>query len=136
VGNPCYMSLDGVEVLAYHGQSLFDFSTCLGLDQNKPTEIMKHMLQCRHMAPIYGDVTPLAPERRDYLVIDKVPDIFVTGHVHTTAMDRYRGVLLINASTWQSQTEYQRMMNFFPDPAKVSIVNLQNGHASVMDFCR
>jgi len=136
VGNPCYMSLDGVEILIYHGQSLVDFSACLGIDQNSPTEIMKHMLQCRHMAPIYGDVTPLAPERRDYLVIDQVPDIFVTGHVHTTAMDRYRGVLLINASTWQSQTEYQRMMNFFPDPAKVSLVNLHNGHANLMDFSR
>ena len=134
IGNPCYLSLEGVEILIYHGQSLFDFSTRLGIDQNKPTEIMKHMLQCRHLAPVYGDVTPFAPERKDYLVIDRVPDVFVTGHVHTTAIDRYRGVLLINASTWQSQTDYQRMMNFLPDPAKVPLVNLHDGHASLMDF--
>lgn len=134
IGNPCYLSLNGVEILIYHGQSLFDFSTRLGIDQNKPTEIMKHMLQCRHLAPVYGDVTPLAPERKDHMVINQVPDIFVTGHVHTTSLDRYRGVLLVNASTWQSQTEYQKMMNFFPDPAKVPIVDLHNGHASLMDF--
>ncbi|MEA2054458.1 MAG: DNA-directed DNA polymerase II small subunit [Candidatus Thermoplasmatota archaeon] len=134
VGNPCYMRMNGVEVLSYHGQSLQDFSTRIGIDQNRPTEIMKSMLQCRHMAPIYGDGTPLAPEKRDYMVIDRVPDIFVTGHVHTTAIDRYRGVLLINASTWQSQTEYQKMMNFSPDPAKVPVVNLSNGHTSLMDF--
>lgn len=136
IGNPCYLSVEGVEMLIYHGQSLFDFSTRLGIDQNRPTDIMKIMLQCRHLAPVYGDVTPLAPERKDYMVIDRVPDIFVTGHVHTTALDRYRGVLLINASTWQAQTEYQKMMNFVPDPAKVPIVNLQNGHASLMDFGR
>ena len=134
VGNPCYLSMEGVEVLMYHGQSIQDFSTRIGIDQNRPTEIMKSMLQRRHMAPIYGDGTPLAPEKTDYMVIDRVPDIFVTGHVHTTAMDRYRGVLLINASTWQSQTEYQKMMDFLPDPAKVPIVNLGNGRASLMDF--
>jgi len=134
VGNPCYLSIEGVSILSYHGQSIQDFSTRIGIDQNRPTDIMKSMLQRRHMSPIYGDGTPLAPEKRDYMVIDMVPDIFVTGHVHTTAMDRYRGVLLINASTWQSQTDYQKMMDFSPDPAKVPIVNLGNGRASLMDF--
>ncbi|RLF63818.1 MAG: DNA-directed DNA polymerase II small subunit [Thermoplasmata archaeon] len=133
-GNPCYLRIEGVEILSYHGQSLQDFSTHIGISQNNPTDIMKSMLQRRHMAPIYGEGTPLAPEKKDYLVIDRVPDIFVTGHIHTTAIDRYRGVLLINASTWQSQTDYQKMMNFSPDPAKVPIVNLKNGHASLMDF--
>jgi len=133
-GNPCYLRIEGVEILSYHGQSIQDFSTRIGINQNNPTEIMKSMLQRRHMAPIYGEGTPLAPEKKDYLIIDKVPDIFVTGHVHTTAIDRYRGVLLINASTWQSQTDYQKMMNFSPDPAKVPIVNLKNGRASLMDF--
>ena len=134
VGNPSFIRLDGLDVLLYHGQSLFDFSTRIGINQNQPTEIMKHMLMCRHLAPIYGDITPLAPEKHDYLVIDRIPDVFVTGHVHTTAIDSYRGVQLINASTWQSQTDYQRMMNFMPDPAKVPIVGLDNGRASLMDF--
>ncbi len=134
VGNPSYLRLDGLDVLLYHGQSLFDFSTRIGINQNQPTEIMKHMLMRRHMAPIYGEITPLAPEQHDYMVIDRVPDVFVTGHVHTTAIDSYRGVQLINASTWQSQTDYQRMMNFMPDPAKVPIVRLSNGRTSLMDF--
>jgi len=134
VGNPAYVRLDGLEVLLYHGQSLFDFSTRIGINQNQPTEIMKHMLMRRHMAPIYGEITPLAPELHDYMVIDRVPDVFVTGHVHTTAIDSYRGVQLINASTWQSQTDYQRMMNFMPDPAKVPIVSLDSGRTSLMNF--
>jgi DNA polymerase II small subunit len=41
-------------------------------------------------------------------------------------MESYKGVLLINSSTWQSQTEYQKMMNFQPQPAKVAVVDLQS----------
>ena len=135
VGNPCYLSLHGVEVLSYHGQSLLDFSTNIQhLNYNEPTEVMKVMLKKRHLAPIYGGYTPLAPELSDYMIIDNVPDIFVTGHVHTAHIDEYRGVTLINASSWQAQTSYQKMLNFVPDSGKLPIVNLQTGNATAMDF--
>ena len=48
------------------------------------------------MAPIYGEKTALAPEQKDYLVIDRVPDIFVTGHVHACRLAEYRGIKLVN----------------------------------------
>lgn len=135
VGNPCYLSLHGVEILSYHGQSLLDFSTNIQyLNYNEPTEVMKVMLKKRHLAPAYGGYTPLAPEHTDYMIIDKVPDIFVTGHVHTSNIDNYRGVTLINASSWQAQTSYQKMLNFIPDSAKLPIVNLKTGNATTMDF--
>ncbi len=125
LGNPCQFSLEGVEVLAYHGMSIADFiSTIPGLSFNTPIEVMKEMLRRRHLAPVYGDKTPLAPENRDWMVMDSVPDIFVTGHVHAAGIEDYRGVVLINASTWQSQTGYQRMMNFQPQPARVAVVDL------------
>jgi DNA polymerase II small subunit len=137
VGNPCYLSLNGVEILSYHGQSLLDFSTNIQyLNYNEPTEVMKVMLKKRHLAPAYGGYTPLAPEHTDYMIIDKVPDIFVTGHVHTSNIDNYRGVTLINASSWQAQTSYQKMLNFIPDSAKLPIVNLKTGNATTMDFDR
>jgi len=105
VGNPCYFSLHGVEILSYHGQSLLDFATNIQrLKYNEPVETMKVMLKKHHLAPTYGGYTPLAPEHSDYMVIDKVPDIFVTGHVHLATIGDYRGVTLINASSWQSQT--------------------------------
>ncbi|KAA0007172.1 MAG: DNA-directed DNA polymerase II small subunit [Thermoplasmata archaeon] len=135
VGNPCYMKIDGIVILTYHGQSIQDFATTLpGLSQNEPTKIMREMLRRRHLAPMYGSITSIAPEREDYLVIDTIPDIFVTGHVHTTAVENYRGVLLMNASAWQSQTDYQKTMNFMPDPAKAIVVNMRNLMASVMTF--
>ncbi len=135
IGNPCYFEINGVIILAYHGQSIQDFATCLpGMNQNNPTQIMKEMLKRRHMAPIYGSISSFAPEKKDYLVIDYVPDIFVTGHVHVTSIETYREVLLINASAWQMQTEYQRMMNFMPDPAKAVIVDLKNMFSTIIHF--
>jgi DNA polymerase II small subunit len=137
VGNPCYFSLHNVEVLSYHGQSLLDFSTNIQhLNYNQPTEAMKVMLKKRHLAPSYGGHTPLAPEHSDYMIIDRVPDVFVTGHVHMAKIDNYRGVTLINASSWQAQTMYQKMLNFVPDSAKLPIVNLETGAATTMDFSR
>jgi DNA polymerase II small subunit len=137
IGNPCYFSLHGVEILSYHGQSLLDFATNIqGLKYNEPVEIMKNMLKKHHLAPAYGGYTPLAPEHIDYMVIDKIPDIFVTGHVHLAKIGEYRGVTLINSSSWQAQTSYQKMLNFIPDPAKVPIANLKNGAVTMMDFSK
>jgi DNA polymerase II small subunit len=135
VGNPCYFSIHGIEILSYHGQSLLDFATNVQyLKYNNPVEIMKIMLKKHHLAPSYGGYTPLAPEHKDYMIIDKIPDIFVTGHVHLATVGEYRGVKLINASSWQSQTLYQKMLNFIPDPAKIPIANLKTGNIMMMDF--
>ncbi len=135
VGNPCYFSVHGVEILSYHGQSLLDYATNIQhLKYNEPVEIMKVMLRKHHLAPTYGGYTPLAPEHIDYMVIDKIPDIFVTGHVHLAQISDYRGVTLINASSWQAQTSYQKMLNFIPDSAKMPIVDLKTGTVTMMDF--
>lgn len=135
VGNPCYFKIGETVVLAYHGQSIQDFATYIpNMNQNQPTKIMREMLKRRHMAPIYGSISSLAPEKEDFMVIDVVPDIFVTGHVHVTAVEQYRDVILLNASAWQSQTEYQRMMNFMPDPAKAIVVNLRTLMPSIISF--
>jgi len=137
VGNPCYFTLHGVEVLAYHGQSLLDYAKNIQhLKYNEPVEIMKIMLKKHHLAPTYGGYTPLAPEHLDYMVIDKIPDIFVTGHVHLAQISDYRGVTLINASSWQAQTSYQKMLNFVPDSAKLPIVDLKTGNVTMMDFSK
>ncbi len=135
VANPSYFSLHGVEILSYHGSSLLDYATNIQhLQYNEPIEIMKVMLQKHHIAPMYGGYTPLAPEHKDYMIIDQIPDIFVTGHVHLATLGEYRGVTLINASSWQDQTSYQKMLNFIPDPAKLPIVDLQSGKVTMMDF--
>jgi len=135
VGNPCYLEIEGRIILSYHGKSMDDLVNAIqGLTYNHPLEAMREMLRRRHLAPIYGGKTAIAPEKKDHLVIEQVPDIFVTGHVHSAGISDYRGVRLINASTWQDQTSFQRMHNFVPDPAKVPMVHLGTGKCSIKDF--
>jgi len=134
-GNPSLLSLEGVRVLAYHGRSMDDLvSSIPGLSYHRPIEAMKAMLRMRHLAPIYGGKTPIAPEAEDHLIIDEVPDIFVTGHVHSVGVDQYRGVVLVNSSTWQAQTPYQKMRNIDPMPARLPVVDLATGQAVIREF--
>ncbi|TMK43096.1 MAG: hypothetical protein E6G55_12740, partial [Actinobacteria bacterium] len=108
VGNPVTLSLHGVRILAYHGRSMDDFVSAVpALSYARPLDAMREMLRKRHLAPIYGGKTPIAPESEDHLIIDQVPDVFVTGHVHAAGVGEHRGVVLVNSSTWQAQTSFQ-----------------------------
>lgn len=135
VGNPCLISLHGVEILSYHGRSLDDFVGAFpNVSYERPLAGMREMLIRRHLAPIYGGKTPIAPEREDHLIVDRIPDVFVTGHVHWAGIEEYRGVIMVNASTWQSQTTYQRMHNMNPLECRVPIVNLESGAYTMLEF--
>ncbi len=125
VGNPCDFSLHGVRVLSYHGKSIDDFvATLRSVSYSKPELAMKAMLERRHLAPSWGNKTPLSPEPEDNMVIRQTPDIFVTGHVHGHYMGNHKGVTLLHSSTWQDQTDFQKMLGFQPKPCILSIVNL------------
>jgi DNA polymerase II small subunit len=135
LGNPCFLSLQDVEVLLYHGRSLDDItSTIPGMDPNHPEKAMKLLLQSRHLAPVYGGKTPLSPENRDFLVIERIPDIFHAGHIHALGYSNYRGVLIVNSGGWQEQTDYMQRLGFVPTPGKVPVVNLQTLEVTVIPF--
>ena len=95
---------------------------------------MKLLLQGRHLAPIYGERTPIAPEKRDFMVIERTPDIFHAGHVHVLKCNRYRGTLIVNSGAWQKQTDFQQKMGLVPTPGIVPVVNLQTSNISTIDF--
>jgi DNA polymerase II small subunit len=135
LGNPSTISLHGIELLLYHGRSLDDVIVNTPSASFKtPEKAMKLLLQCRHLAPIYGQRTPIAAEPRDFLVIDRVPDIFHTGHVHVQAHDKYRGLLIVNSGAWQKQTEYQSKMGLEPTPGVIPVVNLQTLQVTTLSF--
>jgi DNA polymerase II small subunit len=135
VGNPCYFSIAGVEILSYHGKSIDDLVEMVpGVEYEDPIPPMLEMMKRRHLAITYGAKTPLAPEVKDYMAINPVPDIFVTGHVHRTSVHKMTSMTMINASAWQSQTPFQKMHNFHPDPAKVVLANLRTGRCKILDF--
>ena len=134
-GNPVSLKVEGRSVLTYHGKGIDDWvSNVQGLSYEDPIGIMREMLKRRHMAPIYGQRNALAPEKKDYLAIEEVPEIFVTGHIHGAGHAEYKGVKIINASAWQSQTSFQKMHNFHPAPAIMPIVNLGTGDVIMKDF--
>ncbi|WP_405319884.1 DNA-directed DNA polymerase II small subunit [Methanobrevibacter thaueri] len=124
ISNPGVVSLDGINVLIYHGRSFDDLVMAVKeFTYEKSDDIMEEMLQKRHLAPIYGERTPLASELEDYLVIDELPDIFHTGHIHINSYKRFKGIHLINSGTFQTQTEFQKIYNINPTPAEVPIIH-------------
>lgn len=135
LGSPCTVSLHGVELLLFHGRSLDDVAAVApNVSFDTPDNSMKLLLQGRHLAPIYGERTPIAPENRDFMVIERIPDIFHAGHVHVLKCNRYKGTLVVNSGAWQKQTIFQKKMGLVPTPGIVPIVNLQTSKIATLDF--
>lgn len=135
LGNPCTISLHGVELLVYHGRSLDDVvANTPKASFASPEEAMKLLLRGRHLAPVYGQRTPIAPGKRDFLVIEHIPDIFHAGHVHVQGHSRYRGVLVANSGAWQKQTEYMSKLGLNPTPGVIPVVDLQTLQVATLNF--
>jgi DNA polymerase II small subunit len=134
-GNPTTLSLHEVELLLFHGRSLDDIAAVApNVSFDTPDKSMKLLLQSRHLAPIYGERTPIAPENRDFMVIERIPDIFHAGHVHVLKCNDYRGTRIVNSGAWQRQTEFQKKMGLVPTPGILPIVNLQTLKIATIDF--
>jgi DNA polymerase II small subunit len=135
VENPALVNLQGVRVLMYHGRSIDDMIGLIpGASYEQSGHMMEEMLQRRHLAPAYGRRTPIAAGKTDRLIIDPLPEILHTGHVHISGLTQYRGVLGINAGTWQSQTAFQKQMNVNPTPAQAVVVDLQTLVPEIFTF--
>jgi DNA polymerase II small subunit len=135
--NPAIVSMEGVSVLMYHGVSLDEVIAELpdeAASYDAPHDAMAQLLKKRHLAPQFGGQTRLAPEERDYLVIEDVPDVFHAGHVHKLGCGTYHDVLTINSGCWQSQTAFQERVNLDPDPAIAPILDLQTLELTVRKF--
>ncbi len=133
-GNPALVESGGVRVLLYHGVSLLDYFRGLGLSIDAPEQAMAEMVKRRHLAPVYGGEVPFLPREDDLHVMEEIPDILHTGHVHTVGVGRYRGVTLVNSGAWQGQTEYQRRHNIVPVPGVATAVDLETMKPSLLPF--
>lgn len=143
--NPCAVNIhssntfSGFDVLVYHGYSFdFYFAEVESLramgGYDRADLLMKFLLQKRHLAPSYTS-TPYVPDTQsDFLTINKIPDFFVSGHIHKAAAANYRGVTLISGSCWQSKTAFQEKVGHNPEPSRVPIVNLQTRQIKMLKF--
>ena len=135
--NPALVTVEGVSILMYHGVSLDEVIAELPDEKasyEEPHKAMYQLLKKRHVAPQYGGHTRLAPENRDYLVMEEVPDVFHTGHVHKIGWGKYHNVLALNSGCWQAQTEFQKSVNIDPDAGFAPILDLDTLDMTVRKF--
>ncbi|MEM4282262.1 MAG: metallophosphoesterase [Candidatus Woesearchaeota archaeon] len=146
VSNPALVNIaafgdfGGFDVLCYHGFGFDDYSETVPSIKNsgknvseRTPQIMRFLLQKRHIAPTYGS-TLQVPEQKDWLTIERIPDIWISGHIHRAATASYRGVLLVCASCWQEKTDFQEKMGHEPTPCVVPVVDLHKRKTIMLNF--
>ncbi len=137
LGNPAVFRISGVRLYVYHGRSLNAvFKLIPGLQPVKPrtvVESMRWLIKLRHLAPIWGE-HPISPESIDWLLIDEVPDILHTGHVHVYGVGEYKGIRVVNSGTFEEETPYIRSLGIKVTVGKVPIVDLSNLEVKIKEF--
>jgi DNA polymerase II small subunit len=145
LSNPCIVNIasregfPGFDVLMYHGYSFDYFISNVDEIRNsggydRADLVMKFLLQRRHLAPTHTATLYVPDHNTDPLVISKVPDFFVSGHIHKSCVASYRNVSLISGSCWQSITSFQERVGHHPEPAHVPLVNLQTRTTKILRF--
>ncbi|MBU1111260.1 MAG: DNA-directed DNA polymerase II small subunit [archaeon] len=129
----------GFNILMYHGSS-FDYYVANVDDirnnggYERADLIMKFLLKRRHLAPSYKSTPYLPAYEEDPLLIKKIPDFLITGHIHYSAVANYKGVTMIGGSCWQAKTKFQEKLGHNPEPGRVPIVNLKTREVKVLRF--
>ena len=139
VGAHPELGFPGFEVLLYHGGSIPYYAENVPSIRSqgglKRTDlVMKYLLQRRHLAPTHTSTIYVPDAQKDPLLIDTVPDFFVTGHIHKMIVSSYRNVTLINASCWVGMTDYQEKRGIIPEPGRLPLINLQTREVKVLNF--
>ncbi|MEK6826924.1 MAG: metallophosphoesterase [Nanoarchaeota archaeon] len=143
-GNPAYVNIGGTnnfsgfDVLTYHGFSYPYYANTIPRLMkedalNAPEKIMTYLLKNRHLAPSHSSVQYF-PSEEDSLIIRKIPDIFISGHIHKSAISYYNNILIVSVSSWESKTPYQEKMGNEPDFCKVPMFNLKSRTIKILDF--
>jgi len=145
VSSPSYLSIDvsdtfeGLDVLLYHGFSIPYYADQVSSirkagGQKRTDLIMHYYLSRRHLAPVHSSTQFVPDASRDPLLIQKVPDIFATGHIHRYSMSNYRNVTCLNCSCWLSATDYQIKLGIIPQPCRAMLVHHKTRKVQVLKF--
>jgi len=130
----------GFDVLMYHGFSYDYYGNFVdsikstgGNISDRTIPIMQFLLQRRHLAPTQSS-TQYMLDTKDNLVIEHVPDFFLSGHIHKAGVTNYRGTSIICSSCWQAKTDFQEKVGHEPEPCRVPLINLQTRAVTMMRF--
>lgn len=136
IGNPSFVEIEEFKTLIYHGTSMDSIIAAIpGMTYQNPEKVMAEMTKRRNLSPIYGE-NPIVPEHSDYMVINEVPDLFHTGHVHKNGYENYKGTVLINSGTWQAQTDFQLRQGHVPTPCILPIFDMKSGEIKIVNFAK
>ncbi len=128
VGSPCWIEIETLKFLLYHGASLHDLISSTGfLSYSQPEKAFVELLIKRSLMPTYGLGQPYTPEKKDFMVIKEIPDYIFCGDMHHNGYANYRGTTIINSGTWQARTAYQMKLGHIPTPGIVPIAELDTG---------
>jgi len=145
VSNPALVNIgktkdfSGFDVLLYHGYG-FDYYVANieairhAGGYNNPEVIMKYLLQRRHLSPTHGSTLYIPERTKDPLVIERVPDFFLTGHIHKSSISNFRNVTLVSGSCWQAKTAFQEKVGHEPEPCRVPMIELHTRKMRVLKF--
>ncbi len=131
LGCPAMVSLHGIKVQMFHGTSLIDMNMSIpGMSHEDPCKTMNEFIRARDLAPTYGKKTELAPVGQSWLVMETLPDILHTGHLHKNGAGIYHGITTVNSGCFQGQTDFQKSLGIEPDYGKPTIINVNEKFTS------
>ena len=145
VTNPAMVNIgktetfSGFDVLLYHGYSFDYYVASVDSIRNnggyhRADLIMKFLLKKRHLAPSFKSTPYFPGYKEDPLLIRKIPDFLISGHIHYSNVANYKGITTISGSCWQGTTMFQEKLGHQPEPARVPMVNLKTREIKVLKF--
>lgn len=129
----------GLDFYLYHGGSIFYYADMIQNLREKggaktPEEVIKYLLEKRHLAPSHGSTLYIPDSQQDPLVIKKMPDFFITGHTHKLSLANYKGCTIISCGCWVEMSEYQEKMGMYPDIGKCTLINTKTRKPKIINF--
>lgn len=135
LGSPSWVVIEGYKVLLYHGASLHGIYTEIkAAEMDKPYTAMIEILKRRDLMPQYGKRQTFVPIEKNLMVLEEIPDIFVTGDAHHHGYTKYKHVHLISSACWQEITDFQKELGHIPTVSKVLLFNLKTQEIFIKDF--
>ncbi len=131
----------GFNVLMYHGYC-FDYYVNnvnyirMAGGYDRADLLMEFFLRKRHLSPTHSATLYMPDVDKDPLVIETVPDFFVTGHVHhDVVVKNYKNITMIGAGSWQKMTAFQEKLGHTNIiPSRVAVVSLKTRQVKIVDF--
>jgi len=142
VSNPALVRVHKMfDILLYHG-FCFDYylnnveylRKAGGYDASDV--MLEFALRKRHIAPTHISTLYIPDPNRDPLVIERIPDFFVSGHIHYDVKVRtYKNVTLIGNCSFQYKTTFQQKLGHTNVTwGKAVVVSLKTRAVTVLDF--